>query len=362
MSVALLAILGLAWAHPASPSHLQLEVGRQGAHVELAVPRDQLEMALTGRPDVDLSAPAPDDAAVAAYVAEHLALADADGPLHLAVGAPAWRDVGGEPHAVVAVDAAPVSGPLVGDLCLTDAAIVETVRSHKVVVTLVRDVAEGASAAPRLLATLGAEHETVCVDRDAQGVLGTLWAGVGDGARHVLDGADHLLFLATLLLVAPLRRDEGGWAARTEGTPRRVLGIVTGFTLGHSATLVAATLGFLEVPSAPVEIAIAASVVLGAVHAARPLYAGREAAVAASLGLVHGLGFASVLGRTGLPRSELAVPLVGFNLGIEMVQVGLVVASLPVWWLVARRKGLRIGVAAVVAVVASGWVVSRSLA
>jgi hypothetical protein len=145
------------------------------------------------------------------------------------------------------------------------------------------------------------------------------------GADHLLGGADHLLFVLGLVL---LLRDG-----------RRLLGAVTGFTLGHSLTLSLATLGVVKVPSAPLEIGIAASLFWLATRLARetpgdaPL--SHPFLLAASLGLLHGLGFAGALAQAGLPSGEIPLALFAFNLGIEVGQLALVGA------LLALRAGLR---------------------
>jgi hydrogenase/urease accessory protein HupE len=136
------------------------------------------------------------------------------------------------------------------------------------------------------------------------------------GCEHLLGGADHLLFVLGLAL----------WLR----APRRLLAAVTGFTAGHSATLSLATLGWLRVPAAPVELAIAASLFwLATKLAAGERGIARSAwRMAAALGLLHGLGFAGALAQAGLPAGEIPLALVAFNLGIELAQLGAVAALL----------------------------------
>jgi hypothetical protein len=151
------------------------------------------------------------------------------------------------------------------------------------------------------------------------------------GIQHLAAGPDHWLFVLGLL--ALIRRT------------RAILLAVSAFTAGHAATLSLATLGFVHAPSRPVEIAIAASLIvlaweLAERHAAvqrgstarRPsLLTRRPAWLAFAFGLVHGLGFAGALSELGLPSGEVPLALLGFNLGIEAGQLALV----AVWGLVA---------------------------
>ncbi len=144
------------------------------------------------------------------------------------------------------------------------------------------------------------------------------------GFRHVLSGVDHLLFVLGLVLL-------GG----------NVLLTVTAFTLGHSLTLSLAALGLVSVPVRPVEVAIALSVLWLAIELARPVPSAlgrRPWLLAATFGLLHGLGFASALREAGLPPGEIPLALLAFNLGIEAGQVGVVALLLvgrtmtrPLW-------------------------------
>lgn len=147
----------------------------------------------------------------------------------------------------------------------------------------------------------------------------SLWAVAHDytwlGVEHILEGYDHLLFIACLIMIA--------------GTFRRIVITVTGFTVAHSITLAAATLGLIHVPIPPVEAAIALSIVFLATELARKrrdtLTWRYPIAVSGSFGLLHGLGFASVLGDIGLPQTEIPAALLFFNIGVELGQVFFVV-------------------------------------
>ncbi len=129
------------------------------------------------------------------------------------------------------------------------------------------------------------------------------------GVEHILTGIDHLLFVLALIIIT--RR---GW---------KLVKTVTAFTLSHSITLTAATLGFVHVPQRPVEAIIALSIVFVAaeiVHGRQ----GREGItarapwiVALTFGLLHGLGFAGGLSEAGLPQGNIPLALLFFSLGVE---------------------------------------------
>ena len=133
------------------------------------------------------------------------------------------------------------------------------------------------------------------------------------GIEHILTGFDHLLFVLALLIMV-------------QGT-RRLIATITAFTLAHSLTLFAATLGWLNMPGPPVEAVIALSIVFVAgeiVHArqGRPgLTQRRPWIVAFSFGLLHGLGFAGALAEVGLPPLSIPMALLFFNVGVEIGQL-----------------------------------------
>lgn len=156
------------------------------------------------------------------------------------------------------------------------------------------------------------------------------WHVVGQyfvlGVEHILIGFDHLLFVTGLLLLAT------GW--------RQLLITVTAFTLGHSVTLVCVSLGLIPQISMWVELAIAATILYLALELSYKALSDRARSVRwpliAVFGLIHGLGFASVLTELGLPQNDVVAGLVAFNIGIEAGQI-LFVAALAATFTVLQR-------------------------
>lgn len=198
--------------------------------------------------------------------------------------------------------------------------------------------------------------------RSLDGTATSAWHTVLDytteGVWHIWIGADHLLFLAVLLLPAALVA--GGSPGRIT---LQVVKVVTAFTVAHSITLGLAVLGYIELPSRWVEAAIAASIVLAAMANLHPR--GRRIGwlLAFGFGLVHGLGFAGVLAGLALEGSSLAFALLGFNLGVELGQVAIVLAVLPLLILAARVHLYRSAVlpagSLVAAAVGATWFLQR---
>lgn len=190
------------------------------------------------------------------------------------------------------------------------------------------------------------------------------------GMRHIAEGTDHLLFLLVLLLPAPLivaadsRWAGSRWAgfAGVKSSVLRILKIVTAFTIGHSITLALAAFGIVRVPSRPIEVLIAVSILVSAIHALRPIFPGKEAGIAAFFGLVHGLAFAATLSELGLDRWERVAGILAFNLGIETMQMVVVAVTMPSLLLMSRTRAypvLRIGGALFAGVASLGWIAER---
>lgn len=166
---------------------------------------------------------------------------------------------------------------------------------------------------------LSLEFPTLVIETP-KGTGAIAWAYFVLGVEHILGGIDHLLFVLALLLIV-------------SGT-QRIIATVTAFTLAHSITLIAATLGWLHVPGPPVEAIIALSIVFVASEVVHG-YQGRSGLterapwiVAFSFGLLHGFGFAGALAEVGLPQTAIPLALLTFNVGVEVGQLIFVAAIL----------------------------------
>ncbi|MCU6434971.1 HupE/UreJ family protein [Undibacterium sp. Jales W-56] len=188
---------------------------------------------------------------------------------------------------------------------------------------------------------------------------------VQHGVWHIWIGFDHILFLLSLLLPAVLVLRQGAWEAAGDfrSALLEVVKIVTAFTLAHSITLSLAALQIIALPSRWVESAIAASVILAALNNLFPLFQGKRWLVAFAFGLIHGFGFASVLADLGLPQTALVLALVGFNVGVELGQLTIVAAFLPVAYLLRRQRVYRQGIfqlgSVLIVLIAAIWLVER---
>lgn len=149
----------------------------------------------------------------------------------------------------------------------------------------------------------------------------------GEGILHIVMGWDHLLFVLGLCLLV---------------SRRQVIGVATSFTLAHSLTLVVSALGLFSLPSRPVEILIAASILLLAVEIIRKwrgdigLTAQRPYLVSFGIGLIHGLGFAGALADIGLPKGQELLALILFNLGVEAGQFVIILLAMVAGYILYR--------------------------
>lgn len=330
--------MAAASGHPSPHSEVLLEGGAGHVRAEVTLPVDELALAF-GQPLVD----APSnrvlvgDAPIAAYLAAHIRPVAPDGR--------AWtvRFVNvrwllhqrpADARAIVTLH--PPPGAPLDRFTLQVDAIAHHVQSHITVVALRAD----ADAPARILGTLRFGQRCL----EVRGADPRWWAGSPDlfrlGMLHIAEGADHLLFLLTLLLPAALVAGDGRWGGY--GGPRHLavnlLKVVTAFTAGHSLTLLLGAAGALRVPEQPVEVAIAASILVSAAHAWRPVFPRREAWVAAGFGLVHGLAFGASLRELDLSGMRLAAGILAFNAGIEAMQALIVAVAAPLLVLLARSS------------------------
>ena len=197
---------------------------------------------------------------------------------------------------------------------------------------------------------------------------GSWWKGFRSilslGMQHIKEGTDHLLFLLVLLLPATLLVNGKRWGkfGGTKYSVARLLTIVTAFTIGHSLTLLVGASGWLRLPTQPVEILIAVSILVSAIHAIRPIFPGKEMYVAAGFGLIHGLAFASVLANLNLSVGSMALSILGFNIGIELMQLFVIALIVP-WFILLSQtplyKYVRTSGAILAGIAALAWIAQR---
>jgi hypothetical protein len=368
-------IARLACAHQQPMSRVVLEIGSHYVAMNLHIPLNELELAfghdVTQQPEKRIGIWGPP---LRTYLHGHIRPAtDAGQPwsvqvLDMTMGHAEQAQSGPFQEVLVNLSLLPPAGANPRNLVLNYDVIMHQVVTHKALVSVGSDWASG-RIEPTEVGMIAVNTGTGRVEPVAIHLGEGSWlAGfermVRLGMQHIREGLDHLLFLIVLLLPATLTVNGSTWG--TFGGSRysllRVVRIVSAFTLGHSATLIAGALHVLKLPQQPVEVLIACSILVTAIHAIRPIFPGREAQIAAGFGLVHGLAFATVLADLKLAAGPLALSILGFNLGIELMQLFVIALTMP--WLILlsqtpahpwiRRSGALLAAAAAV-----GWIANR---
>ena len=250
-------------------------------------------------------------------------------------------------------------------------AVLHQVVTHKILVSIRQDWANG-QLTEETMVQVGVIELDIVNNRIPPLTVnlekGSAWTGframVELGIRHIAGGTDHLLFLLVLLLPAPLLVNGGRWSrfGGARYSLKRLLLIISAFTIGHSLTLLMGALSLVRLPGQPIEVLIALSILVSAVHAVRPIFPGREGWVAVGFGLIHGLAFADTLTNLRLDAGPMAVSILGFNLGIELMQLLVITLTIPWLMLLSRTpayRGVRLTGALLAAVAAVAWVVER---
>ena len=169
-------------------------------------------------------------------------------------------------------------------------------------------------------------------------------AMVKQGVWHIWIGIDHILFLLALILPAVVRRRKDysiyGWepVKTFKAAFIYIIKVVTFFTIAHTITLTLASLEIVMLPSRIVESIIAFSIGLAAYHNIKPIFKMKDWVIAFIFGLFHGFGFASVLSDLGLTGEFLTVSLLGFNVGVEIGQLVIILCIFPVLYIIRKLK------------------------
>jgi hypothetical protein len=182
-------------------------------------------------------------------------------------------------------------------------------------------------------------------------LMRSLWEMMKLGMWHIWIGFDHILFLLALLLPSVLKfRSNGGvlgdesnnkvWTPveRLKPALMNVVKIVTFFTIAHSITLCLAAFEIISLPPRLIESIIAISIALAAIHNIYPLFSGKEWLIAFTFGLFHGFGFASVLAEKRLVGNYMGLSIFGFNLGVEIGQLVIILLVFPILFLLRKTS------------------------
>lgn len=362
-------------AHPMPSSIVRLDVYDDHVEARLEIPLSELALALNEDLLDDADVVSNHGAALAAYLAQHVRPTAGSGdPWTVDVDTLSVSDAeqtasGAYRELVATLTLTPPGNASVTRFVLSYDVVIHQVVTHTILVA-VYDHSPGSSGSTAVqVASITINPIDGSIpDLTVDATQTDRWSGFVSmlklGIDHIRQGADHQLFLLTLLLPAPLLARGARWreAADPHTAIRRIVAITTAFTIGHSATLILATTTHWHVNARPVEALIAVSIILSSLHAIRPLFPGREVVVAGSFGLIHGMAFAFTLSRLDLDAVQTAISLLGFNLGIEIMQLMVIALTMPSLLVIARTSlypWIRLGGATVALVAAVGWLLDR---
>ncbi|MBB3860768.1 hypothetical protein GGQ88_002037 [Novosphingobium hassiacum] len=360
--ILLLALMATpALAHLTPNSEIRLDFAPGAVKADVVVPQAEFGYATGLATD---NRPESLDRAKARILTDMAVLARDGQPWRIAIDRIAFEQIAGPPDLHVSLTLTPPTGASDRTLRWRWHVVTREAPSHFALLLVDGDLAGGLRGDRELVGALTATRPELAVER-GHASLGGLFANAFRlGAHHIAEGYDHLLFLLALLLPAPLLAARGRWTVPRgpRQTAKHLAWIVSAFTLGHSTTLILAAFFGVHLPAQPVEAGIALSVLVSAIHAARPLFPGREPVVAGLFGLVHGLAFATLISNFGLGVTTRATAILGFNLGIEAVQLGVVLVALPGLVMLARwRHGakVRVVLAMLTGIAALVWLTQR---
>lgn len=197
--------------------------------------------------------------------------------------------------------------------------------------------------------------QSIEFDSDSNGFIVSLLNFISEGVWHIWIGIDHVLFILAMLFGVVLHQQnlsdrKFSWSK----TCIEVVKLVTAFTLAHSLTLLLSTLGLVRLQEQFVESAIALSVVLGGINILFPIFGNQHWKFAFLFGLIHGFGFANVLMDLNLSAKQLIAGLLGFNLGVELGQLIIVIIAAPILILMCKQYWTRR-----IGSIAGGFVISQ---
>lgn len=352
-----------AHAHLTPNSEVQIDFGSDRVVLDIIIPQGEYAFA-TGNPV--LNTPSSVSRATQ-FLERNISLISPDGSKwDIRFDSVEFVQIAGPPDLHAIATATPPKYATSRRFTINWSAILETNPGHSVLFLARQDFSSGKAVEKReILGALQADRRIVPVDRGNTKRFAGFITAVTLGMKHIAKGHDHLLFLVALIITMPLVAVGGKWTEKTRSSRETlwlVIKIATAFTAGHSITLIGSAFFGWQLPSQPIEILIAVSILLSGIHAILPIFANREPSVAAGFGLIHGLAFATVIGGYGLNLGEKALTIFGFNLGIELVQLLVIAAVLPALFVLARRPlymKLRPALALFIIIAAFAWLVER---
>ncbi len=340
----LLSLSSTADAHRLGEGYVFVNIGENRVWGEITITLRDLDRVL--KLDVDADGIVSDDEfatgrdRIRDYVASRVTISEPGGKNVIRLGEFSLQSLDVGRFVAIDYDSAPLD--VSRDLVVRYSMIFESDSSHRGFGVLQSNAVSGESwegeGEEVLIFTPGGQQRVLPVESVSA------WTSFGDflihGIWHIWIGLDHILFLVALVLPSVLTRSRDSWqpAEGIRSTFWEVVKIVTLFTIAHTITLTLATLTIVELPSRLVESVIAASVAFAALNNVFPVLRNGIGYVVFAFGLFHGFGFASVLQDLITSPQTMIVDLLAFNLGVEVGQIAIVAALVPVLFAIRGQR------------------------
>ena len=358
-------------AHPMPNSVVQLYVLENAIKGEALIPYYELENAL-GKKNITLVS----SSMLRNYFLKHIQVTSKHDNWKIQIDSITFKEsisraIGSYKELKVSFYLLPKSTKSLRNFNFSYDAVVHQVITHSVLVVLVQDWKNGINHDTNTKPlgtisynTVNGKIQPLQIHLDE----GSRWNGfvsmVQLGMRHIQEGTDHLLFILTLLFPAYLTVDKKRWGAYVgfKSGSLKILKIVSAFTLGHSLTLLLGSFNLFELPIQLIESIIAASILISVIHCLRPIFYNKEIIIAMSFGLIHGLAFSQTMQNLDVGSLNLAISVLGFNIGIEIMQLVIIIIVIP--WIILLSttdyfKPIKNGFAVLVGIAALAWLVQR---
>jgi HupE / UreJ protein len=361
-------------AHPMPNTLINLMIQEKAVVMSIQIPLNDFEIVFDKK-IADLKNPNEAKNALNNYLQNHIKVSSFDGLIwKLELISYAIREttdpiVGNYNELQINLTTTPTKPSDLRDFTLQYDVVMHQVVTHKALVNITYDWANGIVEKNQSLGVIEMDVVSNKIHPFTVSLgQGGLWVGFKNmiklGMSHIAEGIDHLLFLLTLLLPAPLLLNHKKWGqfGGLRYSILKLLKIITAFTLGHSFTLLLGTLGLVHFSSRLIEIVIAFSIFISTVHVLKPLFFNKEIYIAIGFGLIHGLAFSNTLSPLNLDNVQMGLSILGFNLGIEIMQLGIITLILP-WLLMMSQtkmyRPFRIVCATLSGIAAIAWMIER---
>jgi hypothetical protein len=366
------------WAHPSPNTLVFLDIKANSVAAELRLPVGELSMGVSpNMPKTAAELLGNYADSLKNYLRAHVNPLSMDGQKwSVEVGEMTLEDVknaqerGTLQDIIVKMTLTPPAGTSSRQFVLNYDVVMHQVVTHNALVSIRQDWETGiVSEHPSEVGIIAVEPRNnqifpLIISLENKGLWGGFKSMIGLGMKHISEGIDHLLFLLVLLLPAPLFVSNKRWDkyAGLKNSLIKLIKIITAFTVGHSLTLLLGSLGLIPFSSKIIEIGIAFSILISAIHALKPIFYQREIYIAAGFGLIHGLAFSDTLTPLHLDRTQMGLSILGFNIGIELMQLGIMCLILPSFILLSQTTlyaPFRIFGAIAASIAAIAWIVER---